>query len=371
MYSDIDVTLILTIVGILAAICGPIIGWLLRSKDSRQLDVVLEKEVFLVSQLANDLDNFSIVIDGEPASDQVVWITGWIINSGNYDISERIVEKPLTLTLPEDLHWSNAKVPHCSRDVSCEVEIVEPHKLEFQWSLLRSGEYVHFDALLRCPIDESSGQFGEGSFVKTITPYSRIENIRTDAITSLAEIGERYNPKTPRERYLGPKFLATFFAFAVYVPFFMSFVYPFELDQFFGDGFLPARPVIETTVDDVSVKLAVSVNSQSKVKVDCPQSAENEEAIVCGEHVFDTPTEVFANNDIRVGRFAHRDRMQEPGALLAFGVVTIFTFWVLVYMWFPGFRIFGSKKRRTAAALYALRTQKPDTKSNSTNPDIA
>ena len=366
LLNEVDLTLAFTIAGTLAAILGPIVGWLLRRKDSRQLDVVLDKEVFLVNQLAKDVDSFSIIIDGEPASDQVVWITGWIINSGNYDISDKIVEKPLTLTLPENLQWSTAKVPHCSKDVNCEVEIVESRKLQFRWSLLRSGEYVYFDGLLRCPIDRFNGRIGEGSFVKTITPYSRIENVRTDAITSLAEIGERYNPKTSRERHLGPKSLATCFAFAVYIPFFMLFVYPFELDGLSGDGFLPASPVIEATVDDVSVKLAVSVNSKSKIKLECPQSAKKEAEIVCRERVFDTPTEVFDNNEIRVGSFEHRDRTKEPGALLAFGVVTIFVFWSLVYMWFPGFRISGAKKRRTASALYALQTQKPDSKVEST-----
>ena len=66
LLDEIDITLFFTITGTLAAIFLPIVGWLLRRKDSRQLDVVLENEVFLVNQLAKDIDNFSIIIDGEP-----------------------------------------------------------------------------------------------------------------------------------------------------------------------------------------------------------------------------------------------------------------------------------------------------------------
>ena len=295
-----------------------------------------------------------------------MWITGWIINSGNYDISERTVEVPLTLTLPENLQWSSVKVPHCSNDVKCEVEIVERHKLRFRWSLLRGGEFIYFDALLRCPIDESNDQLGKGFFAKTVNPYSRIENIRNDSIVSLSQIGDRYNPKKTRERHFGLKALATCFVCALYIPFFMRLVYPFALDQFFGDGFLSARPVIESTADDVSIELAVSVNGHNKIRLECPQSAENQDVGVCGRHVFDSPTEVFANKDLRVSKFVHRDRMKEPDAVFLLGAVTVFAFWIVIYMWFPGLRLFGSKRRRTASALYALQKRKPDTNADST-----
>ena len=80
MLSDFSLTSIFTIIGAIAAICVPIIGLLFRRKEQRQLDIVLDKGVFLVNQLAGGLKNFSILIDGEPASEQIVWVTGWIIN---------------------------------------------------------------------------------------------------------------------------------------------------------------------------------------------------------------------------------------------------------------------------------------------------
>ena len=164
MFNASNLTLVLTVIGTLSAILYPVIGWVFRREELQQLDVVLDKEVFLVNQLAGNLNNFSIVIDEKPASDQVVWITGWIINSGSYDISERIVEHPLKLQLPENMQWVRGDVKHYSIDVKCNSQIISPQELQFTWVLLKSGEYIYFDALLECPIEETKGELG-GKFI--------------------------------------------------------------------------------------------------------------------------------------------------------------------------------------------------------------
>ena len=105
MDMNIDVSLLVTVLGTVLAILIPIGNWYFRREEHRQLDVVIDRNVALVNQFVRNLENLSIVIDGKPASAQVVWITGWIINAGNYDISERIVEYPLKLTVAENMKW--------------------------------------------------------------------------------------------------------------------------------------------------------------------------------------------------------------------------------------------------------------------------
>ena len=77
-----DFALALTALGALAAIVIPFGIWYFTREARYQIDILLEKEVFLLNQVARDLNNIRILIDGNPASEQVVWITGWIINYG-------------------------------------------------------------------------------------------------------------------------------------------------------------------------------------------------------------------------------------------------------------------------------------------------
>lgn len=168
MFSDFSIVSIFTIIGAIAAIFVPLIGLIFRRKEHRQLDIVLDKCVFLVNQLAGDLKNFSIVIDGEPASEQIVWVTGWIINSGHFDISERIIEAPLRLKTPEDTQWLRGTIEHCSENVQCSSNIVGTDVLQFDWTLLRTGEYIRFEALLNCPLDKIQEDWGMDALVETI-----------------------------------------------------------------------------------------------------------------------------------------------------------------------------------------------------------
>ena len=193
MTNSLDLTLILSAAGTFAAIFIPLIILLLRRQTGPQLDIVLDKEVFLVNQLARDLKNFSISIDGEPATEQVAWITGWIINSGTLDISARMVENPLRLELLETMSWIRVDIDHSSSGVDCKCAVIDGRMAEFDWALLRSGEYVYFDSLIECPLAETREKWAGSSFAEMIQPNSRIENIRTDAIVPISHLGDKYN----------------------------------------------------------------------------------------------------------------------------------------------------------------------------------
>lgn len=349
-----NLNLVLAVVGILFAAI-PVIGWFFRREEHRQLDVVLDKEVYLVNQLAGNLKNFSIVIEGKPSSEQVVWITGWIINSGNHDISERIIEHPLKLELPKNMQWLRGDIEHCSSDVKCNSHIIGAQELQFKWILLKSGEFIYFDALLQCPLEETKEVWDTGSFVEIIKPYSRIENIRTDSLTSLSELGEIYNPFKPRKLNIIPKIIATFFAILFFMPMWMITLLPFELDNLFGDGYLTAAPRMVKIVEGVPIPLSVSVDQENHVRLTL-----NDPAIdtpLNEEYFFSTPDEIFSQEDIRLGKFAAKDLSKETSFIIVLSLLTSIVTWGLFHMWFP--RMFlKSKIRRTTSALFALQTQK-------------
>ena len=363
MFADLNLNLTLTVIGIVIAIFAPVIGWLFRRKERYQLDVVLDKEVFLVNKLAGGLKNFAIMLDDKPASDQVVWITGWVINSGNFDISERMIEQPLILRLPENMQWLRGNVEHCPIDVKCDLQMIGEHELQLSWVLLKSGEFIYFDALLQCPLEETMDAWDTDSLAEVIKPYSRIENIRTESLVPLSQLGERYNPFKTRKRHLIPKLVVTFTAISFLAFMWMRVFFPFELDNLFGDGFLRGTPKLVKRVDSVPVEVSVFLNKKGHVKLKPKQA--DKDAPLPEKYVFSTPEELFSQDDIRIGKISVRDLLRETLVLILLGFLTIFFTWILLYIWFPRMFLFDSKIRRTTSSLSALQRQTIGKKSNS------
>ena len=356
MLNDLNLELALTVVATLSAILIPVIGWFLRQKECHQLDVVLDKGIFLVNQLAGNLKNFSIGIDENSASDQVAWTTGWIINSGNFDISERMIEHPLILKVPNNMKWLRGSIEHCSNDVKCKSHIVGDQELQFEWVLLKCGEYIYFDALLQCPLEETT-EFGSiNSLAKIVSPYSRIENIQIESLIPLSQLGERYSPLKPRKLNLIPKLSVTLAAILFFALMWMRAFFPFELDNLIGDGFLPATPKLVKTVDGIPVELKVSVNQKNEVRLMSNQP--EVDTPLHDNYLFSSTDELFSQEDIRVGRFAVHELSKDTLYLIALGFLTSIFTWGLLYMWFPRMFLFDSNKRRTTSALFKLQTQK-------------
>ena len=246
--DDLNLELVLAAIGTVAAIVIPIFIWLLRRKERYQLDVVIDKEVFLVNQLAGNLKNFSVLIDGNPASEQVVWVTGWIINSGSFDIGKRAIEHPLRLEILDTMSYLRADIDNHSNGVECSCAVIDKQNIQFEWTLLRSGEYIYFDALLQCPLEDTRQVLDADSFAEEIRPYSRIENTHTDSAISISQIGQKYNPLVPRNHHISPKATVSFLMALFIIFTWTRAFFPFDLDDFFGDGFLAASVAIPTLV---------------------------------------------------------------------------------------------------------------------------
>ena len=355
MTNGFSLTLVLTAIGTLAAICVPFIIHYFRRKTEYQLDIVLDKEVFLVNQLARDLKNFSISIDGEPATEQVVWITGWIINSGTLDISARMVERPLRLELPEGMSWIRVDIGHSSSGVDCDFAPIDERVSQASWALLRSGEYIYFDPLIECPLAELKENPTRRSFSEIIIPSSRIENIRTETIVPISQLGEKYNPLTPRKRYLALKIVASLAIGAFIALVWMRTSFPFDIDSFFGDGFLSATTEIVKVVGGEALPLEVSIDRSNNVRLELKDGSDNNEymeVFEAGRHA-----DIFERPDIRTGKISAQDRAKENSQLVLLGIVTYLFSTIFLLTWFPIKFLFNPKIRRTAAALYALRSR--------------
>ena len=266
MLSGLDTITIISIIGAILAAFVPIITWFFRKERRFQLDIVIDKAVFVVNQIAGTEKSILVTIDGNPASEQVIWMTGWIVNSGNFDISSRMIEHPLTLRTTDSAQWLRGKIVHCSENVECDCEVLGRKEMQFTWAFLRSGEYIRFEALFECPSGEIEEDWDIDAIVEKLSPFSRIENVRTESIFSLSEIGERYNPTKPRKSFLVPKSIVTL-VFILYFAFIgMGNYFPFDLNYLYGDGFLKAYPVLTKSENGKTMELQFSMNKEGEVR---------------------------------------------------------------------------------------------------------
>ena len=347
MVSGTEFTLALTALGALAAIVIPFSIWYFTREARYQLDILLEKEVFLVSQVTRDLDYIRILIDDKPAPEQVVWITGWIINSGKLDISNRNIEKPLRLILPDDMSWLRATIDRSSPDVECNSVFIDERNIEFNWTLLRSGEYIHYDCLIQCPNEKTTEIWDIDSLASAIRPYSRIENTRTDAVVPISPLLEKDDPSQLKRRLIR-KITFTAIVATMYPVLWMVTFFPHDLDGVFGDGYLRASPSIVKSIDGKPHELSMSIDRLRNVKL------ELDEPFVELFYSEDEHSNIFKSDDLKVGKISKRDLSKEPVFVTLISCVTFIVLISCIFMWLPTKYLVGSRKRRAASALHAL-----------------
>ena len=343
-----DFALALTALGALAAIVIPFGIWYFTREARYQIDILVEKEVFLVNQVARDLNNIRILIDGNPASEQVVWITGWIINSGKLDVSDRSIEKPLRLILPEGMSWLRATIDHSSPDVHCNLAIVDENQIVFSWTLLRSGEYIHYDCLIQCPNENDAGAWDRESLEGVIRPYSRIENTRTDTIVPISPLLGKDNKPLLRRRVIRKVIMTSMLATLYAVMWMMTF-FPHDFDSFFDDGYLRANPSVVKSIEGETHELSMSIDRFNNVKL------ELDEPPVELFYSEDQHSRIFDSKDLTIGKISSRDLSKESGFIALISCVTFIVIIASIMMWLPTKYLMGSRMRRAAAALHVLR----------------
>jgi hypothetical protein len=112
-----------------------------------EITFVREQTIPLFDAIVKNLPEMAVLYKTNPVSPNVVLLRGSLINTGSRDISSLMVERPISLRLPEGSRWLSATVISRSRDVKASVKIVEPRSISFENGLLRRNEFIRFQAL--------------------------------------------------------------------------------------------------------------------------------------------------------------------------------------------------------------------------------
>lgn len=157
-----------------------------------RITFVTEQLIELFDDIGNTLPGLSVVYNNDEVSKNLVLLNGALINTGSIDISPSNIEKPISLRLPNDFKWLNAKIINTSNDLAANVEITEDGNIIFNLGLFRKKEYIRFHALAEVPLGEADKLKSSSKLLSNaISFYHRITNTRKIDTSELNVISKR------------------------------------------------------------------------------------------------------------------------------------------------------------------------------------
>lgn len=149
----------------------------IKSRYPGRINFIKEQTIELFDEIVKNLDEVSILYKGNQIGHNLVLIKGAIVNMGKIDISEPMVNKPISVSLPNDYKWLTAKIISTSDDVRSSIYIKESNSIEIDPGFFRCGEFIRFQALAEVPDDEDNKTLSE-KLESNINFTHRIQNTR-------------------------------------------------------------------------------------------------------------------------------------------------------------------------------------------------
>lgn len=180
-------SLALTILGVAVTVVFGVWGIAVAIKYSRSVRItfVFESAIALLSDVTQGIENLEVQFRGFPVSQNIVLIKGGFMNSGRRDITPDLVEKQLSLTLPEGFEWLECRLLDRSADLDFFVQGIESQSVQFGHGLWKTGEYVRLSALAAVP----NGLLGKRSAPGDLTKSIFFRNLRVDCrVADLKEV---------------------------------------------------------------------------------------------------------------------------------------------------------------------------------------
>lgn len=118
----------------------------LRRRYPGKITFVRQESLGLYDTIIKNFPQIQILYNDKAINEQLVYLKGSFINTGTIDISETMVEEKLSLFLPEDMKWIDAKISKTSPRLNSSVAVSD-NKLTFNLGLFRINEFLQVEAL--------------------------------------------------------------------------------------------------------------------------------------------------------------------------------------------------------------------------------
>lgn len=140
---------ILGLIGIILTIVFGIYSIWAYKKSKRKISLELKNEQ-CYSLFRDDVTrlNIELIYNKKTLTNPLILFKAKIINNGSVDIDKNRIFKPLKIISSKEFNWLEAKTIAQSSGSLSIINILKPNELQIEWDLLKSGEYIEFEALI-------------------------------------------------------------------------------------------------------------------------------------------------------------------------------------------------------------------------------
>ena len=149
----------------------------LKSKYPGGITFVNEQTIELFDAIGKTLDKLEVTYNGDSVNENLVLLNGAFINFGKIDISQEMVEKPISLMLPTGYKWLTAKVVGSAGTVKAKLKVSSDREILIETGLFRCKEFVKFHALAQVPNDDTEKSISD-KLREVLTFTHRITNTK-------------------------------------------------------------------------------------------------------------------------------------------------------------------------------------------------
>lgn len=181
----------LAVIGIVVAAIGTLLAF--RHRNRLRLAHVNEDCIPLFRSIVQSIDGLEISYRKKTIDPTLILLKGGFVNNGNIDIDKASIHEPVCIKLPEHWRWLQAKITGSSRHVKGKCKIRDESNLEFKWDLLKSGEFLSFNALIKSPRVDKIEKDAKAAddLLERISFSQRITNLRRIKTEKLSGVGKK------------------------------------------------------------------------------------------------------------------------------------------------------------------------------------
>ena len=252
-------TVILAIIGIVLTTLFGIYPIRSNIKNRKKKISIEFKEVQCYSLFKDDIArlNIEIIYNNNVLSNALILLRARIINDGHTDIDKNRVYTPLKLISQKDFTWLDAKSILGPKGSTANVQIVNENEIQIEWDLLKSDEFIEFEAIVKVSDNQSTVR----DFLNGITFDYRI--------TDLNSIHTEEDASKVKHRRYGIKMgtivilIGIFFLCLEFIPAFNDALIVKDIDYgILSDTILIRSKIKGKNVDNISL---ITENSEVKV----------------------------------------------------------------------------------------------------------
>jgi len=115
-----------------------------RYRYPGKVTMVNEQLIELFDDIGNSLPGLSVTYNNNEVSKNLVLLSAAFVNTGKLDIAPKMIEKPISISLPDGFNWLTAKIIDTSKDLNASVDIDDDGCATFSMGLFRRFEGVRW-----------------------------------------------------------------------------------------------------------------------------------------------------------------------------------------------------------------------------------